>query len=299
MIKKTLYFGNPCYLSIKLKQLHIAFAGDDTQEPVMLAVEDVGVVVIDNNQITITSGVLQSLLDNNTAIIACDHKHMPAGLFMPLSANTLQQERFDAQIKASLPLKKQLWQQTIMAKIKNQAAHLKLLGKKADNMLHWAASVKAGDAQNHEARAAAYYWSCLFDNVEEFRRGREGEAPNNFLNYGYALLRATVARSLVSSGLLPTLGIYHHNRYNAYALADDIMEPYRPYVDRMVWLIMESAPSCDELTKEVKQILLNIPAMDVFIDGQKSPLMIGVQRTTASLAKCFAGETRKIIYPDF
>jgi CRISPR-associated protein Cas1 len=237
---------------------------------------------------------------------------MPVGLLLPLVGNTIQNERFTAQIEASLPLKKQLWQQTVQAKIENQAAVLKKCrGAEVRNMLKWAEEVRSGDVDNMEARAAVYYWSNLFTN---FKRHREGDPPNNLLNYGYAILRAVVARALVASGLLPTLGIHHHNRYNAYCLADDIMEPYRPFVDKLVVEIVDvvalrATPQCAplqcatplplDLTKEIKTQLLQIPVLDVMINGQRSPLMIAVGQTTASLAKCFFGEIRKIAYPSF
>jgi CRISPR-associated protein Cas1 len=166
-------------------------------------------------------------------------------------------------------------------------------------MKYWENSVNSGDPENYEARAAAYYWKNLFkDFQDDFVRGRFEAEPNNLLNYGYAVLRAIVARSLVASGLLPTLGIHHHNRYNAYALADDIMEPYRPFVDKIVLEIIEKHPSVDELTPELKKELLQIPVLDIFIDGQSSPLLVGMQQTTASLASCFSGEVRKIKYPE-
>ena len=145
--------------------------------------------------------------------------------------------------------------------------------------------------------SAAYYWKNLFSEIEDFRRGREGVPPNNLLNYGYAILRAIVARSLVASGLLPTLGIHHHNRYNAYCLADDIMEPYRPYVDKLVIEIVDSGENITQLTTTLKAKLLSIPVLDVTINNQRSPLMIAVGFTTASLAKCYSGESRKIAYP--
>jgi len=166
-------------------------------------------------------------------------------------------------------------------------------------MLAWVDDVKSGDSDNLEARAAAYYWRNLFTDIDDFNRGREGVPPNNLLNYGYAILRAVVARSLVASGLLPTLGIHHHNRYNAYCLADDIMEPYRPFVDKLVIEIVDSGEDITELSKPLKAKLLNIPVLNVMINNQRSPLMIAVGFTTASLAKCYAGESRKIVYPSF
>ena len=306
MIKRTLYFGNPAYLSLRLNQLVIT-KPDEDDLPIgdcsnlvrTIPIEDIGVVVIDNKQITVTSALISALLDNNAAIITCDSKSMPTGLLLPLCGNTIQNERFRSQLDASLPLRKQLWQQTVESKIRNQAAVLKYsTGEDARNMIVWSNSVKSGDSENIEARAAAYYWKNLFPQLEFFVRDRTGAAPNNLLNYGYAILRAVVARALVSSGLLPTLGIHHHNRYNAYCLADDIMEPYRPYVDKLVVDIMRKSGDVPQLTKEMKAVLLGIPVLDVEIDGKTSPLMIGASLTASSLNKCFSGESRKILYPE-
>jgi CRISPR-associated protein Cas1 len=243
---------------------------------------------------------MEALLANNAAMITCNSSHMPIGLVLPLCGNTVQSERFNDQISTSQPLKKQLWQQTIQQKITNQAYVLKnTRGVVAKNMMAWVDEVKSGDTDNLEARAAAYYWANLFKQIPDFRRGREGVPPNNLLNYGYAILRAIVARALVGSGLLPTLGIHHHNRYNAYCLADDIMEPYRPFVDKLVIEIMESGEDITELSKPIKAKLLSIPTLDVQINGQRSPLMVAVNQSTASLAKCYGGEIRKLAYPSF
>ncbi len=309
MIKKTLYFGNPVYLSLRNAQLVIKLpevvkneslpSAFKEQTEVTKPVEDIGVVVLDNKQITITSGVLEALLENNSAVITCDSKSMPMGLMLPLYGNTTQNERFRQQLEASLPLKKQLWQQTIRAKIENQATVLrKCIDEEMKCMRIWAADVKSGDSDNLEARAAAFYWKNLFSDIDGFTREREGIPPNNLLNYGYAILRAVVARALVTSGLLPTLGIHHHNRYNAYCLADDIMEPYRPYIDELVFGIVRSGMRYEELTKELKIQLLGIPTLEVRIDGKRSPLMVAVSQTTASLYKCFSGEVRRIAYPE-
>lgn len=308
MIKKTLYFGNPVYLSLKNAQLVIKLPEVVKNEnlpeefkqksEVTRPIEDIGVIVLDHKQITITSGVLEALLGNNCAIITCDYRSMPIGLMLPLYGNTTQNERFRQQLDASLPLTKQLWQQTVKQKIENQAAVLKkCAGEEIRCMKVWAADVKSGDPDNLEARAAAYYWKNLF-KIAGFTRDREGIPPNNLLNYGYAILRAVVARGLVASGLLPTLGIHHHNRYNAYCLADDIMEPYRPYVDELVYGIVKTGVDCEVLTKELKGRLLSIPTLDVVISGKRSPLMIAVGQTTASLYKCFSGELRKVAYPE-
>ena len=308
MIKRTLCFTNPAYLSLKNNQLVIKLPEVETNSSLpesfraetikTIPIEDIGVVVLDNKRITITQGVLEALLENNCAIITCNESHLPIGMHLPLVGNTTQTERMRFQIEASLPLKKQLWQQTISAKIQNQALVLRQIrGTEVRNMLKWASEVKSGDSENLEARAAVYYWQNAFPMIENFTRSREGVSPNNLLNYGYAILRAIVARALVSSGLLTTLGIHHRNKYNAYCLADDIMEPYRPYVDRFVMQLYDKYPNCEELTKELKAELLQIPVLDVVISGKKSPLMIAVSTTTSSLQKCYSGELRKIVYP--
>ncbi len=308
MIKKTLYFGNPAYLSLRNAQLIIRLpevVDNDTLpeyfkqvSEVSKPIEDIGVIVLDHKQITITSGVLEAFLENNCAVLTCDSKSMPVGLLLPLHGNTTQNERFRQQLDASLPLSKQLWQRTIKAKIENQAAVLKeCTGEEIKCMKVWAANVRSGDPDNQEARAAAYYWKNLF-RIEGFTRDRDGIPPNNLLNYGYAILRAVVARGLVASGLLPTLGIHHHNRYNAYCLADDIMEPYRPYVDRLVYDMVKQGANYAELTKDLKVRLLTIPTLETTIAGKRSPLMVAVGQTTASLYKCFSGELRKISYPE-
>ena len=308
MIKRTLCFTNPAYLSLKNNQLVIKLPevesnsslpeGFKAEATKTIPIEDIGIVILDNKRITITQGVMEALLENNCAVVTCNESHLPIGMHLPLVGNTTQTERMRYQIEASLPLKKQLWQQTIVAKIENQAAVLKQMrGAEVRNMLKWASEVKSGDSENMEARAAVYYWQNAFPMVEGFTRSREGVSPNNLLNYGYSILRAIVARALVSSGLLTTLGIHHRNKYNAYCLADDIMEPYRPYVDRLVMELCERYGECEELSRELKVELLKIPVLDVMINNKRSPLMVAVSTTTASLQRCYAGEIRKIVYP--
>jgi CRISPR-associated protein Cas1 len=296
VIKRTLYFGNPAYLKTINEQLVIEM--HDSGETKTTPIEDIGILILDHQQITITQSLLAKLLANNTAVISCDHTHHPTGMMLNLEGNSLQSLKFQAQIEATIPLKKQLWQQTVEYKIVNQAAVLNF--ERADNklLLNLAKQVKSGDSDNCEAQAATYYWKRVFPEFLEFRRERYGPPPNNLLNYGYAILRALVARSLVASGLLPTLGIHHRNQYNSYCLADDIMEPYRPYVDLVVCNIIRGNGKFLEMTPSMKKALLEIPALDVKIDEQKSPLMNAVQRTTASLAKCFEGKARKLLYPE-
>jgi CRISPR-associated protein Cas1 len=294
MIKRTLYFGSPAYLRTENNQLIVERKEEDN---VQAPIEDIGLVMLDHQQITITQALMAKLLANNVAVITCNETHHPAGMLLNLDGHSMQSLHFKEQLDASVPLKKQLWQQTVAAKILNQAAVLAKRQEENKYLLRLADTVRSGDSGNHEAKAAKYYWQRLFPDFLEFVRHREGPPPNNLLNYGYAILRALVARALTGSGLLPTLGIHHRNQYNAYCLADDIMEPYRPYVDEVVYQIVRQHGRFLDLGPHLKKELLQIPALDVMIDGQQSPLMNAVSRTTASLVRCFEGSQRKILYP--
>lgn len=301
MIKKTLCFSNRAVLSVSLDQLKIKAYNPQTSEWIETtrSIEDIGVLIIDSPEVILTSALIAKLTENNVAQIFCDSKHMPTGMMLPLDGNTLQSEKFKAQINASQPLKKQLWQQTVSAKIRNQGALLRVAnGIEIGNMLAWSASVRSGDPENIEGRAAAYYWKTIFHEYSDFKRDRDEEGVNSLLNYGYAILRAIIARSLVGSGLLPTLGIHHSNKYNAYCLADDIMEPYRPYVDLLVIDMVRNMGLTPEINKETKQQLLTLPTIDVRIKNLNRPLFVAASITTASLAKCYDGESKKILYPD-
>lgn len=298
MIKRTLFFGNPAYLSTKNQQLVVNFP-DEGKKELSIPIEDLGYVVLEDPQITITNGLIRKLVENKTAIITCDQQHLPCSILQPLVGHTEQTERMRHQLNASLPLKKNLWQQTVIAKIDNQANHLLRREKNALKLKRWVQEVKSGDAGNHEAIAAADYFQRLFEEVEGFSRNQKGVPPNNLLNYGYAILRAVTARALVSSGMLPSVGIFHRNKYNAFCLADDIMEPYRPFVDAIVYEMVETGGNISELTTNLKSQLLLIPALDVIIDGNRSPLMVAMSRTTNSLYDCFLGSSRKILYPEF
>ena len=309
MIKRTLYFGNPCYLKKQQEQLVIEPREGEIKT---VPIEDIGMVVLDNQQITITTALLMALMENNAAVLTNNWQHLPEGLLLPMAEHHTFTEKVRKQFESSEPLRKNLWQQTIVAKITNQASLLKKQGIAVENMIYWASQVKSGDPDNYEARAAAYYWKNIFIPATEthgatpdhpvsengnFKRGRFEAPPNNLLNYGYAILRGTIARSLVASGLMTFRGIHHRNKYNPYCLADDIMEPYRPYVDQVVLEIVKNKSEIDELTPDIKRQLLSIPAIDIQIDGQKSPLMVGAQRTTASLMQCYEGVVRKIVFP--
>lgn len=294
MIKRVLCFENPARLSLKLAQMVVELQ-DVTRT---LPIEDIGVVILDHKQITITHALIDALLANNVAIVTSNDKHLPVGLMLPLDGNTLQSERFRAQIDASEPLKKQMWQQTIVAKILGQAHVLGTRLIKHNNMLKWAKDVRSGDPENMEARAAAFYWRNMFEK-DAFIRDPQGLPPNNLLNYGYSIVRAMMARALVGAGLLPTLGIHHHSRYDAYCLADDIMEPYRPFVDMKVLEMWKNGGITSDISSGQKRELLGITTMDVNISGHRSPMMLAIQTTAQSVQKCYSGEARKIIYPDW
>ncbi len=295
MIKRTLCFSNPAYLNTRNEQLVVNYP-DNAEAPKTVPIEDIGVVVLENRHLTISNALLDKLLANNVAVITCNQQHLPIGLLLPLCGHSEQNERIRAQLDASVPLKKNLWQQTIQYKISNQANLLERRKVDVQNMRHWSKEVTSGDGQNHEARAAAYYWANLF-GIENYRRQRFGEPPNHLLNYGYAILRAVCARALVASGMLPVVGIFHRNKYNAYALADDMMEPYRPFVDQLVCTLLEQHDNTEELTPALKRELLQIPALDVLMESKQSPLMVAMSRTTHSLHECFMGISRKILFP--
>lgn len=293
MLKRTIYIGNPSYL--KLHQNQLVVQEPKTKETKgTVSIEDMAILVLDHAQITLSSQLLNRLMGNTVAVIHCDEHHLPNGLMLPMAGHSELTERWRHQLAASIPLKKQLWKQTVLAKISNQKALLQKYEQPVAAMDTYLEKVISGDVYNMEGKAANHYWKYI---LTDFQRARFGDAPNNFLNYGYAILRSMVARALVSSGLLPAQGIFHRNKYNAYCLADDIMEPYRPYVDTLVLNYINLYPDALELTKEAKAYLLQIATQDVIIEGNTRPLMVAITTTTASLYKCFTGERRTILYP--
>lgn len=293
MLKRTLFFAHPCRLTVKDRQLVVKIT--ETGEIKTAPVEDLGFVVLEHQQISISLPLLGELVENNVAVVFCSGSYLPSSMLLNLDGHHLQQELFRNQINAGQPLKKNLWKQTVEVKIANQAGLLKRLNKDFKKVAWFGKNVKSDDNDNREGAAARAYWPELFG--ESFVRERYGAPPNNLLNYGYAILRAAVARALAGSGLLSTLGIHHHNRYNAFCLADDIMEPYRPFVDEMVHEVFSEYKDITELTTEMKMKLLEILSSDVYAGGQKRPLMIALSGTSASLARCFSGQARKIVYP--
>ncbi len=295
MLKRTLFFGNPYHISSGLNQMKLTdkSSGEERSVPV----EDLGFVVFEHPQITFTQGIMRLLAENKVAVIFCDKKYHPSSVLLHLDGNLLQTKRFRSQVEASEPLKKNLWQQTVKQKLSNQAALLQANSRDGEALLYKVRQVKSGDSTKEEAKGASIYWKRLFGSG--FTRERFGEAPNALLNYGYAILRAATARALSGSGLHPTLGIHHKNQFNSFCLADDIMEPYRPYVDQLVLDLTEEYGRVNELNKDFKAHLLGVLSMDVALEEKRSPLMVALSLTTASLAGCLDGSRRKIKYPEF
>ncbi len=292
MIKQTLMFTTPVSLSLKDHQIVITFK--DNGNTVTRPIEDIGFVIIENQQVSISVPLINELADNNVSVMFCDKKLMPHTMLMTLEGNTTQQESYKYQLEVSVPTKKNVWKQLVESKIKNQASLLNLLGKNGDALKPYYQNVKSGDTDNREGAAAREYWSQMFD--EGFRREREGVPPNSLLNYGYTILRAAVARALVGSGLYPAFGVFHRNRYNAFPLADDVMEPYRPFVDEIVYHLYYDG-AVTELNKESKSKLLRVLFADVKMGKVTRPLENALSMTTASLLKVFKGNTDKLSLP--
>ena len=295
MIKRTILVENK--LSITTKNLQLILKSENKESSI--PIEDIGFLVLDHPEIYLSIPAMNLIVENNTAIIICGTNHLPNGMFLNLNSHHIQQEIFKNQIEASIPLKKQLWQQTIVEKISNQGELLEKITASKNSFAFLASKVLSGDTTNMEGVAAQQYWKFFPQpNLEKdgIKRERYGDYPNNFLNYGYAILRAATARSLSGSGLLNTLGIHHKSKYNAFALADDIMEPFRPIVDERVYEIMQRFPE-QELNTAIKAELLQILTRTVYFKDEKSPLMVGLQKTASSLQQCFTGNRKKIKYP--
>ena len=290
MLKRSILIENKASITAKNQQLIIQTLERESSIPI----EDIGFIVVDNNETFISIHAMNLLIENNSAFILCGQNHLPNGMFLNLNSHHIQQEIFKYQLEASLPLKKQLWQQTIIEKICNQGELLQKVTGKKNPLENYAQKVLSGDTSNMEATAAAYYWKQLFEL--DFKRERFGNYPNNFLNYGYAILRAATARALSGSGLLNTIGIHHKSKYNAFALADDIMEPFRPLVDEKVIELMANYEE-QELTTKIKAELLELLTRTVYYKDEKSTLMVALQKTASSLQNCFYGKQKKLNYP--
>lgn len=295
MLYCSIYIGNPAYLKLKDKQLKVTDP-ETKEEKGSVPIEDIGLLMLDHYQITLSHQLIQEMMKNNVILISCDERHLPLAGMLPFSGNTLFSERVKVQMEVSEPLKKQLWKQTVECKIKNQLKVLEQFGKYATPMYEYLKQVKSGDTTNMEGIAAQHYWKYLIDS--DFLRDRFGDGPNPFFNFGYGVLLSIVARSLVDTGLLLVLGIFHRNKYNPYCLASDIMEPYRPIVDLQVMKWLELHPEKQNLDKESKAFLLQIATKDVTIEKLVRPLIVGAKMTASSLVKCYTGEKRQISYPE-
>ena len=295
MLYRSIYIGNPAYLKLKDKQLKVTDP-ETKEEKGSVPIEDIGLLMLDHYQITLSHQLIQELMKNNVILISCDERHLPLAGMLPFSGNTLFSERVKTQIEVSEPLKKQLWKQTVECKIQNQLKVLEQLDKYASPMYEYLKQVKSGDTTNMEGIAAQHYWKYLIDN--DFLRNRFGDYPNPFFNFGYGVLLSIIARALVDTGLLLVLGIFHRNKYNPYCLASDIMEPYRPIVDLLVMKWLQLHPEKQSLDKESKTFLLQIATQDVNIEKLVRPLIVGVKMTASSLLKCYTGEKRQISYPE-
>ena len=292
MLKRTLFFTSPYVLSLKNNQMIIK-TREMPDIHSSIPIEDIGFVILEHQQSSITLPLLNALSDNNVSVIICGENYMPNALLLSLETNTTQGETLRLQIEMTEPFKKNIWKQIIESKIKNQAALLDKLGKNGNILKPYYCNVKSGDSDNREGIAAKIYWNELFGN--NFIRTREGIEPNNLLNYGYTILRAAVTRAIMGSGLLPAIGIFHKNKYNAFPLADDIMEPYRPFVDELVYKLYSKGGK--ELTKNIKAEILKILFSDTQFGKITHPLEIGLTTTTASFVKCLNGTNKKILYP--
>ena len=295
MLYRSIYIGNPAYLKLKDKQLKVTDP-ETKEEKGSVPIEDIGLLMLDHYQITLSHQLIQELMKNNVILISCDERHLPLAGMLPFSGNSLFSERVKTQIEVSEPLKKQLWKQTIECKIQNQLKVLEQLDKYASPMYEYLKQVKSGDTTNMEGIAAQHYWKYLIDN--DFLRERFGDYPNPFFNFGYGVLLSIMARALVDTGLLLVLGIFHRNKYNPYCLASDIMEPYRPIADLLVMKWLQLHPEKQNLDKESKTFLLQIATQDVNIEKLVRPLIVGVKMTASSLLKCYTGEKRQISYPE-
>jgi len=293
MLKKTLFFRTPSHLSCRLDQLLVHYKDKEMEKSIPM--EDIAYLVIEHPQITFTMKALQKLIENNAAVVFCDERHYPASMLLAFEGHHIQTQRFHAQLSAGPVLKKQLWKEIVKDKIRNQSALLEYRGKDAKALKYKATKVLSGDSSNEEAKAARMYWYRLFG--PDFIRARFGKPPNAALNYAYAILRSACARALTGSGLLPSVGIHHRNKYNAFCLADDIMEPYRPFADLLVLELIDRGLNADNLGQKEKALLLKLPAMDTLIDGRKRPLIIALSSTTSSLSRTFEGVSRKLLYP--
>ena len=292
MLKRSLVFMHPATLSLRNGQM-VIIRKELPDDNLTVPIEDIGLVMINHAMVSLTIPLLNALTEQNVAVIFCNEKGMPASMLYNLQGNTTQGETLRNQLEVGEVLKKTLWKQIIEAKIKNQAALLNKMGKEGSILKPLYTNVKSGDSDNREGIAARLYWTALFGR--DFIRDRNIPGINSLLNYGYSILRAAVTRALVSSGLFPALGIFHHHRSNAFPLSDDLMEPFRPFVDEIVFELTTQGET--ELNTATKSRLIRVLYVDTYFSKVTRPLSVGLSMTMASLAKCYAKEQKKLVVP--
>ena len=298
MIKRTIEISqNSAHLSVRLDQLLIQTHDQPEEKHTSIPCEDIGILLVDHQRNTYSHTVLANLAEHGGVMVVCGRNHMPAAMLLPLADHTQVVWRVNDQIAISRPLQKQLWQQLVQAKIRGQAANLEHDEKLQSKLKSIARNVRSGDAGNAEAHASRLYWRAWLGPDRPFKRGMDRKAPppNNLLNYGYAVLRATIARAIVAAGLMPMLGLHHSNRSNAFCLADDLIEPFRPMVDRRARDLFTKGMS--ELSQTTKAGLLQLLAEPVYLNDEKGPLMVSVQKMVSSLVKCYEGSSRTLDIP--
>lgn len=282
MIKRIVEVSSaPSFLHLRNGQMVIEREGEQSA---LVPVEDLGVLIFGGNGVTCSAALLAACAENNVAVVVSDGRHLPASLLLPLSAHGTQTQALDAQINATLPAQKKTWQKIVRAKVRAQAETLSAVGAENRLLINMEKDIRSGDPENIEAQAAKYYWPRLFG--ESFRREREGVWPNALLNYGYAIVRASVARAIVGAGLHPSIGLHHHNKYNPFCLADDLMEPLRPMVDYRVWLVYREG-RLKEIDKAAKQAMLSLLMGPITIGGQKQEFLPAMHWYAASLRRVF------------
>jgi len=300
MIKHTIEVSRlPAHLSLRNKQLVLKLEDDKLRS---FPCEDIGVLILQHPAISLSAAILNELLNNGAVVIICGKNHLPTGMLLPTVTHTELVPRMMAQIEADKPAKKNAWKHIVQAKIKNQANQLPEIQKR--KLLRLAEQVKSGDPENHEAQAAKLYWQAMFPEryAQNDKRDPNSESLfNSCLNYGYAIIRASVARALVSSGLQPALGVFHHHRSNPFCLADDVMEPLRPLVDQYVKEILADPElsKLDSLHTLHRQKLLTILTHEVTLNGNHGPLMAVLPRYTSSFYRLLTKESKKLSFPTF
>lgn len=295
MLRKTIEVATPgARLSVRHRQLLIE---RPEQPPIARPIEELGILILDNPQITLSQPVLVELLQAGATLMVTDKSHLPLGLLLPLTAHHAPTERHHAQLAASTPLKKRLWQTIVAAKLRQQARLLAVITGNDFGLAALARRVRSGDPDNLEAQAAQRYWLALMGTG--FRRNREQPGINAALNYGYAILRATIARAIVAAGLLPSIGLFHHNRANPFCLADDLLEPFRPLVDQRVHAWQATTPAADApLDQPTKASLLSLLNEIITIGGRNLPLALAIESSAATLAQSFLEKTPRLLLPD-